>query len=157
MVKGVNGWELSKQLDNCEVVVRDFAGAKISWMNHHSIPSLEEGADHFVLHVGTNDLISTKTPEEIAEGIMNLAASLKSAKHDVSISNIIVRRDRFKAKSEHVNNCLHDMCEKNNMFYINHSKIIKQQHINSGRLHLNAKGKAVLGKTFVNHISDIFN
>ena len=53
-------------------------------------PSLRENPDHFILHVGTNDLNFEQPPELIAKSIANLAASLKNENHDVSISNIIL-------------------------------------------------------------------
>ena len=58
---------------------------------------------------------------------------------------------------DEVNNNLKEMCTENNIFLIDHSKSTKQRHINRSKVHLNMKGSTVLGKTFVNHISSIFN
>ena len=157
MVKGVNGWELTNKINNCKVVVRDFSSARVECMADHMRPSLREGADHYILHVGTNDLVTKRSPIEIAESVMEQALSLKNENHDVSISNIIIRRDKWKTKAEEVNVNLKDMCMKNNMFYVDHTKSLKQQHLNRSRLHLNSKGNIILGKTFVSHISNIFN
>ena len=51
-------------------------------------PSLRNPPDHFILHVGTNDLSSDKSPHETAESIINLACQLKNEKHDLSVSTI---------------------------------------------------------------------
>ena len=48
------------------------------------------------------------------------------------------------------------MHEEEHLFIV-HSKSIKQRHLNKSRLHLNSKRSAVLGETFVNHLSDIFD
>ena len=49
-----------------------------------------ENSDHYILHVGTNDLCLDRSPELIAKSIIILALTLKSESHDVSVSNIIV-------------------------------------------------------------------
>ena len=62
--------------------------------------SVRSSPDHFILHVGTNDLSSDKSPEEIARSIIDLATSIKNKKHDVSISNIIIRADDKKLEEK---------------------------------------------------------
>ena len=42
-------------------------------------------------------------------------------------------------------------------FLIDHSKSIRQRHVNKSRLYLNSKGSTVFGETFVNHLSNIFD
>ena len=44
-----------------------------------------------VLIIGAKNLPSDKSSEEIARSILDLATSIKNEKHDVSISNIIIR------------------------------------------------------------------
>ena len=44
-------------------------------------------------YVGTNDIDSDKTDESIANTIIDLATSLKTDQHYVSISNMILRID----------------------------------------------------------------
>ena len=72
-------------------------------MQDYLKPSLTESPDHFVLHVGTNDLDSDRPPDLIAKSIFDVASSLKANKHDVTISNIITRNDSFMAKANEVN------------------------------------------------------
>ena len=59
-------------------------------MHNYVKPSLRSIPDHFILHVGTSDLMSDKSLREIARSITDLETSIKNGKHDVSISNIII-------------------------------------------------------------------
>ena len=59
MVKHLNGWEMSKKLNaNSKVFVKTFSDAKTTWMNDYVKPSVRSSPDHFILHVGPNDLSS---------------------------------------------------------------------------------------------------
>ena len=101
MVKHLNGWEISKKLNaNCKVFAKTFSGAKTTSMHDYVKPSVRSSPDHFILHVGTNDLPSDKSLEEIARSIIDLATSVKNEKHDVSISNIIIRTDDKKTRKK---------------------------------------------------------
>ena len=92
LVKHLNGWKMSKKLNaNCKVLVKTFSGAKTTCMSDCLKPSVRSSPDHFILHVGTNDLSLYKSLEEIARSIIDLATSLKNQKHDASISNIIIQ------------------------------------------------------------------
>ena len=101
MPKHLNGWEMSKKLNaNCKVSVKTFSGAKTICMHDYIKPSVRSSPDHFILYVGTNDLSSNKSPEEIARSIIDLATSMKNKKYDVSISNIIIRADNKKLEEK---------------------------------------------------------
>ena len=86
----------------------------------HMKPSLHENPDHFVLHIGTNDLNSDRSPELIAKSIADVSSSLKNDSHDVSISSIVVRNDKFKEKAAQVNKNLEKLCTEQNIYFINH-------------------------------------
>ena len=69
------------------VRVRFHPSAKMSCINDHVKPViLNQEADHIILHTGTNDLSSDKTPEQICNDIVNLAASIKGKDIKVEIS-----------------------------------------------------------------------
>ena len=92
MVKHINGWEISKRLQSdCKVYVKQFSGARTKCMKDYMKHSLRENSDHFIIHVGTNDLNMERSPELIAKSIAELDTTLKSNSLDASISNIIVR------------------------------------------------------------------
>ena len=160
MIKHVNGWEISRKLQgNCKVYVKNFSGAKTKCMKDYIKPSQRENSDHYILHVGTNDLCLDRSPELIAKSIIDLALTLKNESHDVSVSNIIVRNDSdtLNKKGCEVNAVLMEMCREKNIYLIDNSKKVKPQHINKGKLHLNQKGSRLLSDMFLKEISCVFN
>ena len=160
MIKHVNGWEISRKLQgNCKVYVKHFSGAKTKCMKDYIKPSQRENLDHYILHVGTNDLCLDRSPELIAKSIIDLALTLKNESHDVSVSNIIVRNDSYtlNKKGCEVNAVLMEMCREKNIYLIDNSKKVKPQHINKGKLHLNQKGSRLLSDMFLKEISRAFN
>ena len=116
IIKNIKGWEISKKLQNANVYVRHFSGAKVRCMKDYLKPSLKENPDHFVLHVGTNDLDSDRLPDLTAKSIVDVAPSLKTDEHDVTISNIRARNDRLRAKANEVSKCFTELCLKE-IFY----------------------------------------
>ena len=58
--------------------------------------------NHFILHVGTNDLNSNRPSDEIAKVIIDLASALKSEKSGVGISSIIMGADKPELKKREV-------------------------------------------------------
>ena len=157
MIKNIKGWEILKKLQNANVYVRHFSRDKVRCMKYYLKPSLRENPDHFVLHVGTDNLDSDRSPDLIAKLIVDVASSLKTDKHDVTISNIITRNDRFVAKANEVNKCLTELYFERNFLLIDHSKILKSQDLNGSKLHLNRRGTAILQNTFTKVLSSIFS
>ena len=139
MIENIKGWEISKKLHDTNVYVKHFSGAKVRCMKNYLNPSLRENPDHFVLHAGTNDLDSDRSPDLIAKSIVDVASSLKFNKHDATISNTITRNDRFMAKVNEVNKCLTELYFERNFLLIDHSKTLKSQHLNGSKLHLNRR------------------
>ena len=130
MIKHFNGCEISRKLQgNCKVYVKHFSRAKTKCMKDYIKPSQRENSDHYILHVGTNDLCLDRSPELIAKSIIDLALTLKSESHDVSVSSIIVRNDSdtLNKKGCEVNAILMDLCKEKNIYLINNSKKIKPQ------------------------------
>ena len=72
-------------------------------MNDYVKPSVRSSPGNFNLHVGTNDLSSNKSSEEIARSITDVKTSIKNEKHDVSISNIIILKTSKKLEERGVN------------------------------------------------------
>ena len=61
-------------------------------------PSLRMSPDHFILYVEANDLASSKSSQEFANSIINLACQLKTESYDVSMSTIILKTDDTRSK-----------------------------------------------------------
>ena len=74
--------------------MRIFPGATTPCIIDYMKPWIRTKPNHFVLHVGTNDLNLSRPPDEIAKAIIDLASELKSEKSDVSISSVITRADK---------------------------------------------------------------
>ena len=160
MVKHLNGWEMSKKLNaNCKEFVKTFSGATKTCINDYVKPSVRSNPDHFILHVGTNDLSSDKSSEEIARSIIDLLTLIKNENPNVSISNIIIRADDKKLEEKRckVNSFLRKSCKEKNYYLIDYSTRIKRNHLNKGKLHLNQKGTKLLSSIFVKELSKVFN
>ena len=123
-------------------------------MHDYVKASVRSYPDHFVLHVGTSGPSSDKSPEEIARSIIDLATSIKNEKHDISISNIIIRADDKKLEERRceVNSFLGKLCKEKNYYLIDHSTRIKRNHLNKGKLHLNHKSTKLLTDIFVKEL-----
>ena len=114
MVKHLNRWEMSRKSNaNCKVFVKIFSAAKTTCMNDYIKPSRRGSPDHFILHVGTNNLSSDKSSEEIVRSKTDLATSIKNEKHDVSISTIMLRASdkKLEEKRCEVNSLLARRCK----------------------------------------------
>ena len=113
IVKHASSYELPRKVENYEVYVKSFSGAKVMCMEDYVKPTLREMPTHIILHVGTNDLPTKKAPEQIAENIVNLAIKLKR-NCDVSISSITARNDQYQKKAADVNRELKEKCREIN-------------------------------------------
>ena len=59
MNKLLYGWEMAKRIQsNCKICVKRFSGTTVSCMEDYMKPSLRNSSDHFILHVGTNNVSS---------------------------------------------------------------------------------------------------
>ena len=102
----------------------NFPGATTQCMADYMNSSIRAKPNHFILHVGTNDLNSNRPPDEITKVIIDLASKLKSEKSGVSISSIMMREDKpeLNKKGSEVNHHLKEMCNRKNFYLIDHSK-----------------------------------
>ena len=62
MVKHVQGWDITKRIDNKrKVYVRQFSGSKVDCVKDYMKPYIRENnLDHLIFHVETNDAPSEK-------------------------------------------------------------------------------------------------
>ena len=108
-------------------------------MKDYIKPSQRENSDHYILHIGTNDLYLHRPSELIGKSVIDLALTLKSESNDASASNVIVRNDSdtLNKKRCEVNAIWTELCKEKNIYLIDNTKKIKPQHLNKGKLHLN--------------------
>ena len=108
-----------------------------------------------VIHVGTNSLRETETPEKCADEIANLAKLVLSSSPEttVALSSIVTRIDDkvLAAKAIEVNLHLKQVCQQNHWTFINHSNI-KPCHLNRSGIHLNKAGTLLMARNFTNII-----
>ena len=88
MIKNIKGWKILKKLHNENVPVRHFPAAKVRCMKDHLKPSLRGNLDHFIPHVDANDTDFDRSPDLIVKSIVDVVSSLKTDKHDFTISSI---------------------------------------------------------------------
>ena len=130
---------------NERVFVKSFPGATITDMKDYVRPTLKREPDLLVVHIGTNDLRSELTPNQIAVNIMKLATDVKNEKNDVIVSGITTRSDGLGQKAREVNTVLAGECSKMNIHFINNDNITNND-LNGSGLHLNHRGTMVLAK-----------
>ena len=157
ILKHVNGYEITKKLDNCKVYVKSFSGAKIKCMEDYAQPTIRTNPDHIVIHVSTDDLSSKKESAEISSAIVDLAFKLKSGTCQVSGSNLTIRNDQYRKKALEVNQHLKVLCREKNINIIDHGNTITIRHLNGSRLHLSLKGNKIFTEKFTKAVSNILH
>ena len=100
MVKKIDGYLLTSSINHRYIVkVRPFLSAKTIDMVDYIKPTQRDfNLDVYLLHVGTNNLSSNKSPEQISPDILNLANSLKLDNNTVIVSSIVPCDDENKKK-----------------------------------------------------------
>ena len=100
MVKKIDGYLLTSSLNHKYIAkVGPFLSAKTIDMLDYIKPTKRDfNPDVNLLHVGTNDLSSSKSLEQISLDILNLANSLKLHNNTAIVSNIVPRDDENKKK-----------------------------------------------------------
>ena len=153
MLKDIESSKIRKGLNNDEkVYIKHFSGATVHHMTNYVKPTMEYDNDLLILHCGTNDLRSGKTPDTIAKEIIELATDIKTEHNDIMISGIVPRRDSLNNKGKQVNNHLKMLCRERNICFINNDNVDPNLYLNNGGLHLNFKGTYVLGGNLVDAI-----
>ena len=124
MVKNADGYLLKGSLNRKFIVkLRPF----LSWK--HRIcqiilnPRKRASILIFVLHVGTNDLRLSDTPEQIAEHIFDIVNSLKTDSNTIIVSNIVPRGDKNKEKTEKALQIINNACVQRSVPVINHTNV----------------------------------
>ena len=153
MVKHLNGYKMSAR--NVKIQVSTFPGCSTLDMGDYLKPIIRKKTDKLVIHVGTNSLRESETPEKCASEIANLAKQVVDAcpQTAVALSSIINRSDDMvlAAKAIEANLHLKQACHQNHWSFIDHSNI-KQTHLNRSGIHLNKAGTLLMARNFTNSI-----
>ena len=116
-------------------------------------PSQKFNPDLIILHIGTNDLKSIKSPEEISDDIIKLALHVKTDEKEIIVSGIVCRDDELNEKGQKVNDFLKIKSTKYALGYVNHSNILTKKHLNGSGLPLNYHGTVALANNFLKIIN----
>ena len=156
ILKNIQGWKLSQSINNKQnVIVKSFSGATVNCMKAYVKPSLDKHPDKIILHVGTNDLKTALSPENIANGIVELALSINEKNICPIISGLIPHADQYDSKRSLVNEFLQRLCSVRNICFIDHCNIDKNLHLNKSMIHLNKLGSKVVLKNYSKHLQKL--
>ncbi len=147
MIKDINPHKLSKSSvrkltypgKRAEEIANEFQSAHV-----HSPPT------EVIIHAGTNNII-TDSSKECFDNIQLLCSRIKSTFKEarIAISSLITREDIDVAlKTQETNELLKDLCSKEGYTYIENGNI-DATCLNGSKLHLNAKGSALLAVHFI--------
>lgn len=154
IVKDIKAFKLKKSTTKGDkLYVKSFSGATTDCMADHIKPSLRYDPDLVIIHCGSNDLRSQKTPNIIADDIIKLASRSKTNANDIVISGIVARNDELNLKGKQVNEYLVARCNERGIYYIDNNNIIASKHLNTGGIHLNNYGTTQLANNFLNCIN----
>ena len=142
MIKKTDGYLLTGSINHKYLVkIRPFLAAKSVDMLDYVKPIQRDlDPEAYVINIGTNDLTTDKTLDEIFSEILHLIKELKTDKNKTVVSTIVPMGDAYNTKAEKVNTLLKEFCENNGIVMILHDNINMKKHINKGKLHLNDKG-----------------
>ena len=113
--------------------------------------------DVYLLHVGTNDLSSSKSPEQIISGNFKSSQLPEIRNNTVIVSSIVPRYDKNNnnKKADEVNIILEELCNANNVGMLSHRNINLKRHLNRSRLHLNDAGVSLFVRNFRDFLNNL--
>ena len=156
MVKDLKQHLIQPSIPQYKIFSKSFPGAKTDDMKFYVKPSVKHAPNLIFLHSGTNDLRSKQSAAEIAENIIQLAASMKSVETEVIFSSIIRRGDAFNNKASEVNELMAKMCRERDIGYLDNSNI-DYEHLQGGGkfggIHLTERGTEIFKCNFIDMIN----
>ena len=122
-------------------------------MKDYVKPSIRENnPDYIIFHADTNDVPSEKTPQVIAQSIVDLAKIVANDNLQVTVSSIVPRNDQWSKKVYEINKVLSNLCKDVNIPFISHSAIDCKRNLNNSKLYLNIRGSKKLQENFVKYL-----
>ena len=125
--------------------MRQFSGSKVCYTKDYVKPPIRENNPHHTMfHVGTKDVSSEKTPQVIAQSIVDLANSVTNDNVQVTISIIAPRNDQWSKKVHEVTKVFLNLCKDVNIPSLSHNTIEVKKNFNNSKLDLNIRGSLKL-------------
>ena len=91
-------------------------------MEDYLKPVVRKESENIILHVGTNDLNKSTSPDQIAQEIINLGIQINqdSPQTNITISEILPRTDKSNllTKASQINDIVKKYCDQNKWGYI---------------------------------------
>ena len=144
MTRGVRGKKLKEYIFNQNVYVKTYGGAKPGDIKYLAIPSLKYRPDHVVVHVGSNDIKTRKSADNIANSVIKVCDRMKRPENAVSVSGVIYRCNKEQnIKVDQVNYILQRLCRERGYYFLDNSNISLENLCYDG-LHLNKSGDNIL-------------
>ena len=115
------------------------------------LPKVDTNPSHIIIHAGTNNLVTTDSANTCASKIKHLATKAQQIfpQAQVAISSLTIREDvDVSAKLDNVNSQLSSACNEHGFGFIDNN-LIDNSCLNGSKLHLNAKGSALLAVQFI--------
>lgn len=128
-------------------------GARIQNLSKH-LATLQNLPPTVILHIGTNNLMSSRTPNDIMRPLWyTIEAAQKKFKDTIWIVNgIIHRRDIPALYIESVNEAIQFMCDNLHVVYRDPNKEVTARGLGRDGLHLNQLGDHQLANFILNDI-----
>ena len=144
----LNGIEESKLSKTRHIRVQSIPGGKIDDIKENLNDLLHEKLRKVIIHVGTNNAM-TDPSKEIFEKLISLKHQIESIlpKCEVTISNLIMRKDESKAANEEVNRLIKSV----DINFVENSNI-KGKQLGKRGLHLNIQGNKMFARNLLNAI-----
>ena len=164
IVKNLDARQMKRSLKHGKnVYIHSHSGATTKDMNSYAVPPMERNPEIVILHVGCNDISTTKSADVIANDIHSLAMTLPQRYPDqsgnttkVAVSLLIPRTDKeeWNEKITRVNEKLSSLCTSSGIPSISHTNIDGKRHLNRSGVHLNWTGTSVLAGNLIKFLRD---
>ena len=138
IVKHIDGSRLNKRMRS-SVYVRSIPGATTKDMIHDVKGCLEDTSPDFIM----KDLNGNTTSEEMADKILNLAASVKTSINQVFVFGLVIRKDKLNEKGNKVNELLKSKCGIRQFSFMD-NKNNSLGILNKSGIHLNMVPRVLL-------------
>ena len=152
IIKNVNPVKLSKR----RVQKYTYPGKTTPEINNELTKiNIQLPPSHVIVHTGTND-VPVETTEKCVSNMEELIMSVKQKfpNSKIGISGITPRQDiDLKLKIKEIDEKVQTLSSKHGVKFINNLSIDKTC-LNSSKLHLNAKGSAILASHFIKFLRD---
>ena len=150
MTKKIDGYLLTSSINHKYLMkIRPFLAAKsVEILDYVKPIQRDLDPEAYVIHNGTSNLVTDKTPDEILSEILRLIKELKTDKHKTVVSTIVPRGDAYNTKAEKLDTLLKGFCKNNGIDTISHDNINVKKHLNKGKLYLNDKGTSSFLRNF---------